>query len=68
MNKLLFSGLALLGVGAMILVSYGIYHLAGSDLPHIIKIAFALIVIGLVLALIYVIRDRLRAIREEEIG
>ena len=67
MNKLLFSGLALLGVGAMILASYGIYHLAGSDLPPIIKIAFVLIVIGLGLAFIYVIRDRLRAIKEEGI-
>lgn len=67
MNKLLFSGLALLGVGIMILASYGIYHLVGLDLPPIIKIALALIVIGLGLALIYVIRDRLRAIKEEGI-
>jgi hypothetical protein len=67
MNKLLLSGLALLGVGIMILASYGIYHLAGSDLPPIIKIALALIVIGLGLAFIYVIRDRLRAIKEEGI-
>ncbi len=67
MNKLLFSGLALLGVGAMILASYGIYHLAGSDLPPIIKIALVFIVIGLGLAFIYVIRDRLGAIKEEEI-
>ncbi len=67
MNKLLFSGLALLGVGAMILASYGIYHLAGSNLPPSIKIALVLIVIGLGLALIYVIRDRLRAIKEEGI-
>ncbi len=67
MNKLLFSGLALLGVGITILASYGIYHLAGSDLPPIIKIALALIVIGLGLAFIYVIRDRLRAIKEEGI-
>lgn len=67
MNKLLFSGLALLGVGIMILASYGVYHLAGSDLPPIIKIALALIVIGLGLAFIYVIRDRLRAIKEEGI-
>lgn len=67
MNKLLLSGLALLGVGIMILVSYGIYHLAGSDIPPIIKIALALIVIGLGLALIYVIRDRMRAIKEEGI-
>ncbi len=67
MNKLLFSGLALLGVGVMILASYGIYHLAGSDLPPIIKIALVLIVIGLGLAFIYVIRDRLRAIKEEGI-
>lgn len=67
MNKLLFSGLALLGVGAMILATYGIYHLAGSDLPPIIKIALVLIVIGLGLAFIYVIRDRLRAIKEEGI-
>ena len=67
MNKLLFSGLALLGVGAMILASYGLYHLAGSDLPPIIKIALVLIVIGLGLAFIYVIRDRLRAIKEEGI-
>ncbi len=67
MNKLLLSGLALLGVGIMILVSYGIYHLAGSDLPPIIKIALVLIVIGLGLAFIYVIRDRLRAIKEEGI-
>ena len=67
MNKLLFSGLALLGVGIMILASYGIYDLAGSDLPPIIKIALAFIVIGLGLAPIYVIRDRLRAIKEEGI-
>ena len=67
MNKLLFSGLALLGVGIMILASYGIYDLAGSDLPPIIKIALVFIVIGLGLALIYVIRDRLRAIKEEGI-
>jgi hypothetical protein len=67
MNKLLFSGLALLGVGAMVLASYGIYHLAVSDLPLIIKIALAFIVTGLGLALIYVIRDRLRAIKEEGI-
>jgi hypothetical protein len=67
MNKLLFSGLALLGVGVMILATYGIYHLAGSDLPPIIKIALVLIVIGLGLAFIYVIRDRLRAIKEEGI-
>ena len=67
MNKLLFSGLALLGVGILILASYGIYHLAGSDLPPIIKIALVLIVIGLGLAFIYVIRDRLRAIKEEGI-
>jgi len=67
MNKLLFSGLALLGVGVMILASYGIYHLAGSDLPPIIKIALVLIVIGLGLAFIYVIHDRLRAIKEEGI-
>ena len=67
MNKLLFSGLALLGVGIMILASYGIYDLAGSDLPPVIKIALAFIVIGLGLALIYVIRDRLRAIKEEGI-
>ena len=57
MNKLLFSGLALLGVWILILASYGIYHLAGSDLPLIIKIALVLIVTGLGLALIYVIRD-----------
>ena len=57
MNKLLFSGLALFGVGILILTSYGIYDLAGSDLPPIIKIALVLIVIGLGLALIYVIRD-----------
>jgi len=67
MNKLLLSGLALLGVGAMILASYGIYYLAGSDLPPIIKIALVLIVIGLGLALLYVVRDRLRAIKEEGI-
>jgi len=67
MNKLLFSGLALLGVGAMILASYGLYHLAGSDLPPIIKVALALIVIGLGLALIYVIRDRMRTLKEEGI-
>ena len=67
MNKLLFSGLALLGVGILILASYGIYHLAGSDLPPIIKIALVLIIIGLGLAFIYVIRDRLRAIKEEGI-
>jgi len=67
MNKLLFSGLALLGVGTMILVSYGIYQLAGSDLPPVIKIALVLIIIGLGIAFIYVIRDRLRAIKEEGI-
>ena len=67
MNKLLLSGLALLGVGAMILISYGIYDLVGSDIPPIIKIALALIAIGLGLALICVIRDRLRAIKEEGI-
>jgi len=67
MNKLLFSGLALLGVGTMILASYGIYHLAGSDLPPIVKIALVLIIIGLGIAFIYVIRDRLRAIKEEGI-
>ncbi|MEA3325461.1 MAG: hypothetical protein U9Q37_10115 [Euryarchaeota archaeon] len=67
MNKLLFSGLALLGVGILILASYGIYQLAGSDLPLIIKIALALIVIGFGLALIYVMCDRLRAIKEEGI-
>jgi hypothetical protein len=57
MNKLLFSGLVLLGVGILILISYGIYQLAGSDLPPITRIALVLIVIGLGLALIYVIRD-----------
>ncbi len=67
MNKLLFSGLVLLGVGILILISYGIYQLAGSDLPPITRIALVLIVIGLGLALIYVIRDRLRAIKEEGI-
>ena len=51
----------------LILVSYGIYYLAGSDLPPIIKIALVLIVIGIGLALIYVIQDRMRAIREEGI-
>ena len=68
MNKLLFSGFALLGVGVLILASYGTYHLAGSDLQSRIKISLALIVIGLGLALIYVIRDfRLKAIKEEGI-
>ncbi len=67
MNELLFSGLALLGVGIMILAPYGIYHIAGSDLPPTIKIALELIVIGLGLALIHVIRDRLRSIEEEGI-
>lgn len=51
----------------MILVSYGIYQLAGSDLPPVIKIALVLIIIGLGIAFIYVIRDRLRAIKEEGI-
>ncbi|MEA1895692.1 MAG: hypothetical protein U9N36_10960 [Euryarchaeota archaeon] len=67
MNKLLFSGLALFGIGVLILASYGIYQIAGSDLPPIIRIALVLIVIGLGLALIYVICDRLRAIKEEGI-
>lgn len=66
MDKLLLSGLIVLGAGILIFISYGVYQLIGSDLPLIIKTAFAFIITGFVLTLVYVIRDRLKAIKEEE--
>lgn len=59
----------LLGIGLTILVGWGLYwffRLAFLELPLLVKIAIAAIIVGLIILLASLGRERYRASREEK--
>jgi hypothetical protein len=65
MKKIYLVGLLLLAVGAIVLAAYGLYHfLRASEIPLIVRMAAAGILVGIGIMLYSLIRERLKEVRK----
>lgn len=73
MDRLVYSGLILFGIGLLALSVYGMYHgmyqlIFVSDEPSIIKLGIGGMVIGMVVILFSVIRERIKEVSSDDVG
>ncbi len=69
MDRLVYSGLIIFGIGLSVLSVYGMYQLIFvSDAPSIIKLGIGGMVIGIAVILFSVIRDRSKEVSSEDVG
>ena len=67
MNKIQELALALVVIGVIIIAAYFIFILAAIEkIPFLIRAGGIVIIIGILVALISVIRDRVREIKREK--
>ncbi len=69
MDRLVYSGVIIFGICLSVLSVYGMYQLIFvSDAPFIIKLGIGGMVIGMVVILFSVIRERIKEVSSEDAG